>query len=113
VVACYAQGTTKITNAERLRVKESNRLWALSSELGKMGAKVQETNDGLEITGVSFLEGANVDSYGDHRIAMACAVAALGAKGRTILNGAACVTKSYPNFFEDLKNLGGDALVGE
>jgi len=112
-VACYAQGTTKITNAERLRVKESNRLRALSSELGKMGAKVQETNDGLEITGVPSLEGANVNSHGDHRIAMACAVAALGAKGRTMLDGASCVTKSYPNFFEDLKNLGGDALVGE
>jgi len=113
VVACYAQGATKIINAERLRVKESNRLLALSSELGKMGAKVQETNDGLEITGVPSLEGANVNSCGDHRIAMACAVAALGAKGRTILDGASCVTKSYPNFFEDLKNLGGDALVGK
>jgi len=113
VVACYAQGATRITNAERLRVKESNRLRTLSSELGKMGAKVQETNDGLEITGVPSLEGANVNSHGDHRIAMACAVAALGAKGRTILGGASCVTKSYPNFFEDLKNLGGDVLVGE
>jgi len=108
VIACHAQGTTKITNAERLRVKESNRLTALSSELGKMGAKVRETEDGLEITGVPFLKGAKVDSHGDHRVAMACAVAALAAKGTTTLDGAPCVAKSYPRFFEDLKSLGGD-----
>ena len=110
VVACYAQGTTKITNAERLRVKESNRLVALSSELGKMGAKIQETRDGLEITGVPSLRGAKVDPQGDHRIAMACAVAALAAKGNTTIDRASCVTKSYPSFFEDLKTLGGDIL---
>jgi len=108
VMACHAQGTTKITNAERLRVKESDRLVALSSELGKMGAKIRETEDGLEITGVPFLKGAKVNSHGDHRIAMACAVAALAAKGTTTLDGAPCVAKSYPRFFEDLKSLGGD-----
>jgi len=109
-IACYAQGTTKIINAERLRLKESNRLAALSSELGEMGAKVRETGDGLEITGVPFLKGASVSSHGDHRIAMACAVAALAAKGRTVIDGATCVAKSYPGFFDDLKILGGGVL---
>jgi len=110
VVACHARGTTKIANVERLRTKESNRLAALSSELGRMGAKIRETRHGLEVTGVPFLKGAKVSSHGDHRIAMACAVAALAAKGETVIDGARCVAKSYPTFFEDLKSLGGDVL---
>jgi 3-phosphoshikimate 1-carboxyvinyltransferase len=113
VAACYAQGTTRITHAERLRVKESDRLRALSSELGKMGARVRETRDGLEITGGPYLKGTDVEAHGDHRIAMACAVAALGARGITRIHGAACVGKSYPSFFDDLKRLGGDVLAGE
>jgi 3-phosphoshikimate 1-carboxyvinyltransferase len=108
--ACYAEGTTKITNAQRLRSKESNRLAALSMELRKMGAKIQETEEGLTITGSSILKGSRVASYGDHRVAMACSVAALGAKGRTIISEAGCVAKSYPRFFDDLKTLGGDVL---
>lgn len=113
VIACYAQGTTKITNAERLRAKESNRLVALSSELGKMGAKIHETRDGLKITGVPFLNGAKLNCYGDHRVVMACAVAALAAKGSSVIDGATCVAKSYPNFFEDLKRLGGEVYSWE
>ena len=109
-VACYAEGTTKITNAARLRDKESNRLAALSTELGKMGAKIEETEDGLKISGGRVLTGCTLASHGDHRVAMACSVAALGAKGRTTIDGADCVAKSYPNFFEDLKMLGGNVL---
>jgi len=108
VVACCAEGTTKIVNAQRLRMKESNRLKALSSELSKMGAKICDTDDGFEIVGRSLLKGATVNSHGDHRVAMSCAVAALAAKGETILDGAGCVAKSYPSFFDDLKTLGGD-----
>ena len=107
-IACYAQGKTKIMNAERLRTKESNRLSALSGELRKMGAEIRETADGLEIAGESGLKGAKVSSHGDHRIAMACSVAALGAKGETVVSGAGCIAKSYPVFFDDLKSLGGD-----
>lgn len=106
--ACYAEGTTKITNARRLRSKESNRLVSLSTELGKMGAKIEETEDGLRISGGNILTGARVVSHRDHRVAMACSVAALGAKGRTTISGAGCVAKSYPNFFYDLRTLGGD-----
>lgn len=109
--ACYAQGTTRIVNAERLRIKESDRLAALTCELRKMGAKIQESSDGLEINGPTQLRGANIDSHGDHRIAMACATAALAAKGETVIHGAHCVAKSYPRFFDDLRHLGGD-IVG-
>jgi 3-phosphoshikimate 1-carboxyvinyltransferase len=107
-IACYAQGKTKIMNAERLRTKESNRLSALSSELRKMGAEIRETADGLEIAGGSALKGAKVSSHDDHRIAMTCSVAALGAKGETMIDGARCIAKSYPVFFDDLESLGGD-----
>jgi 3-phosphoshikimate 1-carboxyvinyltransferase len=109
--ACYAQGTTRIVNAERLRIKESDRLAALTCELRKMGATIQETSDGLEINGPAQLHGTNIDSHGDHRIAMACATAALAAKGEVAIDGAHCVAKSYPSFFDDLRHLGGD-IVG-
>jgi 3-phosphoshikimate 1-carboxyvinyltransferase len=107
-MACYAHGKTKIMNAGRLRTKESNRLAALSSELKKMGAEIQETGDGLEIMGEVPLEGANVSSHNDHRIAMACSIAALGARGATMIDDVKCIAKSYPGFFDDLKRLGGD-----
>lgn len=107
-MACYAHGKTKIMNAGRLRAKESNRLAALSSELKKMGAEIQETGDGLEIVGGVTLEGANVSSHNDHRIAMACSIAALGARGVTVVDDANCIAKSYPGFFDDLISLGGD-----
>lgn len=110
VLACFAQGTTRITRAERLRLKESDRLATVSSELQKMGAKIRATRDGLEITGVPNLVGAKVSSHGDHRIAMACAVAALRAKGDTVVDGARCVTKSYPTFFRDVRSLGGSII---
>ncbi|MFH0848106.1 MAG: 3-phosphoshikimate 1-carboxyvinyltransferase [archaeon] len=110
-VACCAQGTTNIVNAERLKIKESDRLATLASELTKMGAEIIETDEGLEITGVSTLRGATVDSHEDHRIAMACAVVALAAKGETTINGAGCVAKSYPTFFDDLRRLGANIIA--
>ena len=106
-VACaYARGRSVIYNAGRLRIKESDRLKAIADGLKKMGVRVIEKPDSLEIGGDGRLNGAVVESYGDHRIAMALAAAALGAEGKTTIKGAECVAKSYPQFFEDLKKLG-------
>ncbi|MBI5159111.1 3-phosphoshikimate 1-carboxyvinyltransferase, partial [Candidatus Micrarchaeota archaeon] len=104
VLACCAKGKTRIYNAGRLRIKESDRLAAISSELKKMGARITEKQDEL-IVEESKLKGAVVESHDDHRIAMACAIAALCAEGKTTVKKAEAVTKSYPNFFEDLKKL--------
>ncbi len=105
VLACYCQGTSLISGTERLKIKESNRTRALISELTKMGARVSEHEDCLRITG-ELLKGASVRTQGDHRIAMAAAVAALGAEQETVLDDADCVSKSYPNFFQDLETIG-------
>lgn len=110
-LACYAEGRTEIRNAGRLRIKESDRLSSITLELSKMGAKIEELEDGLIVSGRARLHGAVIDPHDDHRIAMACAVAALGAKGVTRIRNAECVKKSYPNFFNDLLKLGGEVDV--
>ena len=107
VLACCSEGETTIKNVKRLRIKESDRLKALNVEFSKMGAKIQTVEDKLVIEGPCKLKGTTVDSHGDHRIAMACAVAGLAAEGETRILHAECVSKSYPNFFHDLKKLGG------
>ncbi|MEM3640543.1 MAG: 3-phosphoshikimate 1-carboxyvinyltransferase [Candidatus Bathyarchaeia archaeon] len=106
VLACYAKGTTKIYNAERLRYKESDRLSSLYIELKKMGAEIATEKNGLIIRGPCTMHGAKIDPHGDHRIAMACAIAALGATGETKIKNSECVNKSYPRFFDDLRLLG-------
>ena len=111
VLACFSKGTTKIYGAKRLRIKETDRLAALLSELRKMGAKIVENLDGLTIEGLCDLKGTTVNSHNDHRIAMACAIAALKARGKTEILRAECVSKSYPNFFNDLTKLGGNIHV--
>ena len=111
VLGCFAEGETKIHNAERLRIKESDRLASISSELKKMGARITAHDGGLTVVGPSELRGATVDPHGDHRIAMACAVAALAARGETKILRAECIGKSYPDFFEDLKSLGANLVV--
>jgi 3-phosphoshikimate 1-carboxyvinyltransferase len=111
VLGCFAEGETNIYNAERLRIKESDRLASISSELKKMGARITAHDGGLTVVGPSELRGATVDSHGDHRIAMACAVAALAAKGETKILRAECISKSYPEFFDDLKSLGAKLIV--
>ncbi|OIO21837.1 3-phosphoshikimate 1-carboxyvinyltransferase [Candidatus Micrarchaeota archaeon CG11_big_fil_rev_8_21_14_0_20_47_5] len=105
VLACYAKGKTTIYNAARLRIKESDRLNAIACELKKMGAKIEEKEDGLLIAG-GVLHGAVIDPHGDHRIAMSCAIAALGAEGKTVIKNAEVIRKSYPNFFSDMKKFG-------
>lgn len=111
VMACFSEGETRIYNAQRLRLKESNRLEALSTELKKMGAEILETRDGLRINGPCTLHGATVNPHNDHRIAMACAIAGLMAEGRTMILNAECVNKSYPTFFKDLMKLGANIRV--
>jgi 3-phosphoshikimate 1-carboxyvinyltransferase len=111
VLACFAKGTTKISGAKRLRLKESDRLDSLNLELRKMGAEIIANEDGLAVKGPCKLRGSDIDPHNDHRIAMACAVAALGAEGDTTIHNAECVKKSYPRFFNDLHSLGGN-LVG-
>lgn len=105
VLACFAKGRTKIYNAARLRIKESDRLQAMYEELTKLGADVEIGSDYLIINGGKSLHGAEVDSHNDHRIAMAMAVASCGCKGDIILTGHNAVSKSYPNFFEDWSSL--------
>ncbi len=102
VAAAFAEGTTVIKDAAELRVKESDRLAAMATELGKMGANISELSDGLEITGGKQLKGAQVDSFTDHRIAMSLAIAALNAKGKTTIHRAEAASISYPNFVETL-----------
>lgn len=105
VAAAFAQGTTVIRDAEELRVKESDRLAVMATQLTKMGAKVVERPDGLEITGGVPLNGAEVDSFTDHRIAMSLAIAALNARGNTTIHRAEAAAISYPEFTSTLERL--------
>jgi 3-phosphoshikimate 1-carboxyvinyltransferase len=102
VAAALADGTTVITNAAELRVKETDRIETVADNLGRLGCAVDTAPDGLTITGGRPLAGATVDSFGDHRIAMAMAVAGLAASGTTYIEGWDAVATSYPGFEEDL-----------
>jgi 3-phosphoshikimate 1-carboxyvinyltransferase len=113
VLACFAKGTSKIYNAGRLRLKESDRLSALNIELKKMGADIKMDKESLTIKGPAEMVGATVDAHNDHRIAMACAVAALRAEGETTIKSAECVRKSYPQFFIHLKQIGANVDGGK
>jgi 3-phosphoshikimate 1-carboxyvinyltransferase len=102
VAGALASGTTTIRQAQELRVKETDRIAAIAHNLRAMGAQVLELNDGLEIHGRGSLRGARVASFGDHRIAMAFAVAGLFADGETVVQDAQCVHDSYPDFGKTL-----------
>ena len=106
-VAARAEGTTHIVGAERLRLKESDRLETISAAIRALGGKARVTSGGIDVEGVPTLAGGVVDAANDHRIAMMAAIAAVGAQGPTAIVGAECVSKSYPTFFEDLARLGG------
>jgi 3-phosphoshikimate 1-carboxyvinyltransferase len=105
VVGTQIPGGLEIRNAEELRVKESDRLAATVKNLRAMGAEVEEYDDGLAVSGPTSLRGALIDSYGDHRIAMAFSVAALIAEGASEIAGAECVEISFPEFFELLETV--------
>jgi 3-phosphoshikimate 1-carboxyvinyltransferase len=98
VTGALASGTTIIRHAQELRVKETDRIAAIAHNLRIMGAQVIEMNDGLEIHGPAPLRGARVASFGDHRIAMAFAVAGLFAEGETVVQDVDCIRESYPGF---------------
>ncbi len=108
VAAVFASGTTVIKDAQELRVKESDRITVMANQLNKMGAKITELTDGMEITGGTSLTGTEVESHGDHRITMSLAVAALNAKGKTTIHGAEAAAISYPTFVATLKQVGGE-----
>jgi len=103
IAGALAAGTTIIRHAHELRVKETDRVAAIAHNLRTMGAQILEMNDGLEIHGPAALRGARVPSFGDHRIAMAFAVAGLFADGETVVQDADCVRESYPGFEETLE----------
>lgn len=107
VAAAFAKGTTVIRDAAELRVKESDRLAVMATQLNRMGAKVTELPDGLEIVGGAELVGTNVDSHTDHRIAMSLAIAALRATGTTTIHRAEAAAISYPDFTTTLRTVCG------
>ncbi|AEE92573.1 3-phosphoshikimate 1-carboxyvinyltransferase [Tepidanaerobacter acetatoxydans Re1] len=107
VLGALSRGTTQILNAGRLRIKESDRLKAISLELSHLGAKIVELADGLIIEGRDMLDGGIVDSWNDHRIAMALAVASVRCRNPVIIKHSDAVSKSYPGFWKDFIKLGG------
>ncbi|KAF0145695.1 MAG: 3-phosphoshikimate 1-carboxyvinyltransferase [Nitrospirae bacterium] len=107
IAAAKANGITTIRGAEELRVKESDRIKAMAEGLRKMGAEVEEFKDGLSIKGNARLKGAVIESYGDHRIAMAFSIAALVASGTTKINGISAVNISFPGFYKMLGRISG------
>jgi 3-phosphoshikimate 1-carboxyvinyltransferase len=106
VAGALARGTTMIRHAQELRAKETDRIAAIAHNLRSMGAQVVELSDGLEIHGRAPLHGARLSSFGDHRIAMAFAVAGLFAEGETVIQDVDCVATSYPGFEKALSEIG-------
>lgn len=104
-IAPFSEQGIEVRDANELRVKESDRITSVVTNLRKMGTEVEEREDGLRIPGGQNLHGAELDSFGDHRIAMAFAVAALRTEGETLIDGAECAAISYPAFFESLEGL--------
>jgi 3-phosphoshikimate 1-carboxyvinyltransferase len=107
VAACLAEGPTEIRDAAELRVKESDRIRAVATELGRLGARITERPDGLRIEGGARLHGAVVQSGGDHRMAMALVVAGLLADGETVVEDTECIATSFPGFLNAVNDLAG------
>jgi len=106
LAATQAEGKTVISGAEELRVKESDRLHGVASQLNKMGADVTEVPDGLHINGNTALTGATVETFGDHRLEMTMAIAGLIARGETTIKDANAAKVSFPEFYEILQQRG-------
>ena len=108
VLGALSEGETKIINAERLRIKESDRIMSIKIELNKLGAEVEEVGDSLVIQGVDTFEGGvEVSAWNDHRIAMTLAIASIRCKNEIIIDEAESVKKSYPHFWDDFEKMGG------
>lgn len=111
--ALRAGETTHIVGGARLRMKESDRIDAITTELNKLGARITQYPDSMTIEGVSRLTGGETDSHNDHRIAMMLAIAATRAEGEVLIHDAGSVAKSYPHFWEDYEKLGGQITRGD
>ena len=111
VLGAFGNGKSVIYNAKRLRIKESDRLESTANMINSIGGNAEVTDDGLIIRPVKNMKGGVVDSYGDHRIVMASAIAGTRTSGEVIIKGAESAEKSYPDFFRDYINLGGKADV--
>ena len=108
VLGALSEGETKIINAERLRIKESDRIISIKTELNKLGAEVEEVGDSLVIQGVDTFEGGvEVSAWNDHRIAMSLAIASIRCKNEIVIDEAESVKKSYPHFWDDFEKMGG------
>jgi 3-phosphoshikimate 1-carboxyvinyltransferase len=107
VAALQAEGETVVRDAQELRVKETDRIAVMATELRKLGAKITETEDGFRITGPQRLMGGVVDGHDDHRVAMSMTVAGLVADEQTVVTDAKCAGDSFPGFAETLLKLGG------
>jgi len=105
-LGCFADGSSEIRGVKRLAYKESNRLHSLPTELAKMGAKIRVEDDLIKIEGSRELLGGTFDAHSDHRVVMGCAAASLGARGESTIDNSEAVSKSYPEFFQDLARLG-------
>lgn len=106
IVATQAESRTVVRDAAELRVKESDRIATVVEELGKMGARIEPLPDGFIVEGPTLLKGAAVSSHGDHRLAMALAVAGLVAEGETVIDDIACAADSFPGFVEVMRGIG-------
>jgi 3-phosphoshikimate 1-carboxyvinyltransferase len=111
VAAANARGKTVVAEAEELRHKESDRIHDLCSELGRLGADLEEAPDGFTVNGGNLLEGGHAASLGDHRLAMAMAVAGLAARGPVVVEGGGILSESYPQFDQTLRKLGADIYL--
>lgn len=107
VIGCFAEGTTEIVNGAIARKKESDRISSIARELKKMGAKVEERPDGVTIQ-TAELQGSFLHTYHDHRLALSLSVAALGARGNSVIKGVECIAKTYPRFLQDFTGIGSD-----
>jgi 3-phosphoshikimate 1-carboxyvinyltransferase len=112
VAGCYAQGITVIKNVKHARIKETDRIKVMVTELKKMGAKIMETEEGMLIEH-SELKGAKVDGHRDHRIVMALSLAGMIAKGKTQISTAEAVSVTFPNYAELMKKLGANISMEE
>lgn len=110
VLASFSKGVTRFTGGKRLRIKESDRLHSVASLINSLGGVARELDDGIEVEGVR-LSGGEVDSFNDHRIVMAAAIAGSLCENDVIIKGADAVNKSYPSFFEDFEKIGGKYCV--
>lgn len=113
VLSALSSGETNIYNASRLRIKESDRIKSTTSELKKLGADINEKDDGIIVRGKDSLLGGKVESWNDHRITMAMAVASIRCKDKVEIEGAESVNKSYPEFWNDFQKLGGQIKIIE